>query len=366
MKKNLLFAAFAFMLLPVLAAPAQAATKKQAAVSNAEYNVKFVIYLPSDAPDAPADAAAKLNTFAAMTEEFFRKESQRLNLGKNNMLNFDRDSNGKVKLYVVRSTKTWEQIGQEGYWSPAYTDVSQVIDFKKSIALVIAPKGSYWLGGGVGSGVGGMAVVSDFFELLGTTQEEQNKIFLDKSPSPPCEYQGVTRGELASLRIGGAVHEIGHALYASHEADGKGLMSAGFWGFAQHFAPGSIRSEPTRMSRHIMQIFLNRPFFKADPGVADFTPPVMAATMEKLDRKTATVRIKVKGKDPESKTSIIVILIRGPSGLLHYETYTAGEGNFNREIKLPRVSAGTGNIDAVVYLYNRFGMQRNQVLRVTY
>ncbi len=151
-------------------------------------------------------------------------------------------------------------------------------DFDRTVLGVVGSRLGA-LGGSLGtSGRGGLGISPAFFEVAGRTWNEQKAIFCDNSPAPPSEYPGITTGQLASLRIGGLAHELGHSFLAPHVDNGSALMSTGFWGFGDRFVNDCVPGSPTTIDSRNALLFSQRRFFDRELPY-DPTPPVSFANL---------------------------------------------------------------------------------------
>jgi hypothetical protein len=111
--------------------------------------------------------------------------------------------------------------------------------------------GAPWDGAGAGYVLQGAHFLGVGFDTVATRPEDQRAMFEQTEPSGLLDFApdgGAvgprTRGEYASVIVGAAIHELGHAFYLDHiftDYDGDGvetnLMGNGFRRFGGRFTP---------------------------------------------------------------------------------------------------------------------------------
>lgn len=230
-------------------------------VGSGAYTVRGVVLVGKDVSYVDPDWEAKYQTMLILIQDFFRKASMSVGLGDKTFV-LAENGHGDPAVDLIEAPKNSAHYGSgvTQDWYNVYELMNQFFNMGTTKVSVMA-MGAPSLGGG------GLALTGEELHLLGRTIEEQKQIFCDSSPAPANEYSQVgwnlTRGQLASIRIGGMAHEIGHTFGLGHSGVGSDLMSAGFWGIAKHWVGSNCNFSPiTTFEKSTLSSAHNTGFFK--------------------------------------------------------------------------------------------------------
>ncbi len=259
------------------------------------YYVRPVYVVASD-EDRPLDPEwkAKYQTAMILTQRFYEEEMQRNGYGYR-QFNMELEADGRPQIYFVRSKYTRAELEASGGNAPGLgqPELEQVFDRDKSVVVLMWAYRA-WIGGRhVTPGTrGGYAFIGDTLSLnygspyfpdgttgslmryLSPTVDGQIAIFRDTTiPSnPPDQATNWTTAAIASARLGGMAHEIGHAFGVQHSVVGNDLMGYGMYSFGNYFtgSPSSCFIHPGNALH-----YSNSAFFRPETSYADNTDPVV-------------------------------------------------------------------------------------------
>ena len=270
------------------------------------YYVRPVYFVASDEKPTDSDWKAKLQTAWILIRRFYADHMARNGFGYRGF-NMELEANGRPRIYLYR--------GRHGlaYYQKTHdyqTELYEIFSREKDLVVIMA-RNAPWTGGRNAdpNTRGGTAYVGDadanvpgtfemdFLRYLSTTVDAQMAIFRDESiPSnPPDPAANWKTGAIASARIGGTAHELGHAFGASHAPDGREFMSFGFYGFRNHF----IATDGPTINRGNALIFDNSAFFRSETSYSDSADPVVDFEIP-LVQVGKPIPFRVSGSDSES------------------------------------------------------------------
>lgn len=317
------------------------------------YYVRPVYFVASDETPTDPEWKTKLQTCWILIRRFYGEQMAKNGLG-NRPFNMELEADGRPRIFFYRGLRDL------AYYQKTHdyqTELYQIFSREKDLVAIMA-RNAPWTGGRNAdpNTRGGTAYVGDadanlpgtfeldFLRYLATTVEGQMAIFRDESvPSnPPDPAKNWKAGAIASARIGGTAHELGHALGASHAPDGREFMSFGFYGFRNHFiaADGPVIGPGNAL------IFENSAFFRSEKSYSDKADPVVDLEIP-LVKVGDPVHCRVTGSDGDSGPAFLGLAY---GWVMHrYADLRKGEKNFtyNHDLTLtPPLPIGTYGADA--------------------
>jgi len=270
------------------------------------YYVRPVYFVASDETPTDPDWKAKLQTAWIVIQRFYADQMKR-NGFEHRGFNLELEADGRPRIFLYRGRHDL------AYYQKTHdyqTELYEIFSREKDLVAIMA-RNAPWTGGrNVDPNTrGGTAYVGDadatvpgtfeldFLRYLSTTVEGQMAIFRDESvPSNPLDpAKNWKTGAIASARIGGTAHELGHALGASHACEGQEFMSFGFYGFRNHFIAAN---GPTICAGNAL-IFNNSAFFRSETSYSDKADPVVEFEFP-LVKVGTPISFRVSGSDSES------------------------------------------------------------------
>jgi hypothetical protein len=189
------------------------------------YYVRPVYFVASD--ETPTDPLwkPKLQTAWVLIRRFYAEQMAR-NGFPNRPFNLELEAGGRPRIDLYRGRRDL------AYYQKTHDYQTELYEFfsREKDLLVIMARNAPWTGGRNAdpNTRGGTAYVGDadanlpgtfeldFLRYLSTTVEGQMAIFRDESipANPPDPATNWKTGAIASARLGGTAHELGHALGA--------------------------------------------------------------------------------------------------------------------------------------------------------
>lgn len=246
------------------------------------YFVRPVYFIARDETPTDPQWKAKLQTAWILIQRFFADQMAK-NGFEHRGFNLELEANQRPRIFLYRGRHDL------AYYQKTHdyqTELYEIFSREKDL-VVIQARNAPWTGGrnGDANTRGGTAYVGDadanvpgtfeldFLRYLSPTVEGQMAIFRDESipAHPPDPATNWKTGAIASARLGGTAHELGHALGASHAPEGQEFMSYGFYGFRNHF----LGTNGPTISRGNALIFRNSAFFRSETSYTDRADPVL-------------------------------------------------------------------------------------------
>jgi hypothetical protein len=229
-----------------------------------------VYFVGSDFQDLDPDWEAKMQTAMELLEDFYRDQLN-LNGYGNKTFRMERGPDGRPIVHFVRGRSPSDVYGgTTGTWHRIKSELR--VPFRLNVnAVAVMTPGAPSLGGG------SLGLTNDWLSHTGRNRQEQLEIFCDSTLELDSEYGWQTRGQRASLHLGGFGHELGHVFGLAHSEVDTDIMSAGFWGFGRHFVDCNALTwrDATTLEPAYARALKNNRFFVAGgppPGPGDQEP----------------------------------------------------------------------------------------------
>lgn len=264
------------------------APPKQKANSQYQGNklVKAIYFEPNDVSSLYTyDKKQRFQTGLELGQRYYGMEMSRYGNGFKTF-NIEKDKqNGRPKVYhhvgefgasFYGLDKSSLEPGYDSYfiYSRLAEELNPQYNPDGSSILLLICKNCPWLGSGSYYG-GGLAMTGDYLDSdFGVNIPDQMATFCDQSQPEPNTpgWETATRAQLSSARVGGLMHELGHALSAPHSPDTSLMGSGGHFAFARYFVSNSCMPSdvgPSQIGESTAAIFKDNPFLSAKP---DLTP----------------------------------------------------------------------------------------------
>lgn len=340
-------------------------------------NVKPIYFVPKNRTPDP-NWQEKTQTAISLIQDFYGKESESIGKGYRTF-NVERDAVGKPKVYMVRGSQddTAYQIDR-GYLN-VWNEVKTSFPTQESVDLILADTSTFdsstqvyqgigsWGDDSGGSVYGGIASGDAIMHLLATTTQSQLKVFCDPALSAERWFVGDairTRGDMASIRLGGLAHELGHAFGLEHPIDQSSLMSSGFVNFRNAFTTCGGTGLP-KLSEEESLLLNNNRAFKPSYESWDVTlPQVQIASGVSLNNGTFSVPLTLSDAGGSGLTRILVLLNGVQIGVRDITTLGSGPTSYTFTYNGPYPYTYTGVSKLNIQVWD--GAQNKNTLPVTF
>lgn len=248
-------------------------------IASADRLIKPIFFEANDVVyDWTYEKMYRFQTAVEVTQKYIGLEMQRYGYGYKTFTVEADSQNGRPKIHYYRGQYDTAHYGLDrisldtGYdsmyiWGQLTEELRLAFNPDGQSILLVICKNCPWLGLGSYEG-GGIGMIGDYlYTDFGRTYDEQMEIFCDQT-QPHEEnapgWEEATRAELASGRVGGFVHELGHALGSiEHSPDTSLMGSGGHFAFARYFVGNECLNSdlhPAQVGTFTAPIFNGSPF----------------------------------------------------------------------------------------------------------